>query len=903
MTQSPEAYFRHDPIDLSEPAFRLLRILKGKDSTICCELFQALVRQRSVAISYEALSYVWGSPGAEYLVEINGKPFRITKNLHEALRHLRLRNQDRIVWVDAICIDQDNKAEQGHQVEHMGDIYKEAAQVIYWLGPATYFTPFCFEVLGALQDRIGDTPHKDWTRQQWVELWKSVECRPKTFPGLQREGLRELLDRPWFRRIWILQEVANSQAAVVHCGKDSVSARVFALAPFLMAIIPEAHSQAVLDMMPGLLRKESWFSGKRDLYTLLRNFGDSKATDPRDLVYALLGISSDAISHIHPDYQKTETEVVETVFKFLYHVKISPTLSTQPAGIQDLCSRLSFFSEVALEAAAQDEECGGEAAIHLLRTYSEVNINPSTLRAAVRNGKRGRFMTELLLDHMRNGAAYRYPAPSPVLMEDAAKNESSGDEVAKFLLNRRDFGFRITENVLVAMGGNRGKGRILLDLFSNHIDESMITERVITFVASNDVCGDEIMAGLQKKAKFHFLVTENVVFALARNRKLGKKLLDMFSSHISENMITGRVIEAAAKNDGCGDEIVMDLKEHWGPLKFTEGLLRSAAANPDPKRGERVAELLLNNGGVTGETHRKQIQRVLRWADGVLYVHDGLIHREAVLANEIEVLQILLRWFPIKDGQDGLLALKAAFGLGRLPMVKLLLGHLGVEAVNLSWKDIVSRHGELQHAIYTGNLTLVRSLKFKPLKPPVKPSVQSPVTPAVCIKAREVKGLMSAIASGSLEEVTRALLVSGPFSINGTIYADDGDGETPLHLASRIGNTEMVQLLLKHGADSESISYPLGRTPLSVAAAAGHLSVLRTLLDHGADVESTWNYGQRTPLSIAAEEGHPDVVALLLQHGADVTKRCNMSRNPLAWAEYNNKAKCKTVLLNAMNAL
>lgn len=137
MAQSSEGYYTHEPIDLSSPAFRLLRILKGQGSTICCEVFQALVRQRSVAISYEALSYVWGSPEATYVIEINGKPFRITENLYEALGHLQLRDQDRMIWVDAICIDQTNKAVRVHQVEHMGDIYKEAAQVLYWLGPST----------------------------------------------------------------------------------------------------------------------------------------------------------------------------------------------------------------------------------------------------------------------------------------------------------------------------------------------------------------------------------------------------------------------------------------------------------------------------------------------------------------------------------------------------------------------------------------------------------------------------------------------------------------------------------------------------------------------------------------------------------------------------------------------
>ncbi|KAK3339910.1 heterokaryon incompatibility protein-domain-containing protein [Lasiosphaeria hispida] len=329
MAQPPDSYyFTHDPIDLSGHAFRLLRILKGKGPVVCCELFQAWVRGRDVAISYDALSYVWGSPEANHVAKINGKPFRIAKNLYDALQRLQLADKDRIVWVDAICIDQSNKAEQGHQVDHMGDIYKRAAQVIYWLGLPTPSTKICLDALGMLQHELKAVSHVGWTRQQWMELWKEIEARPTSFPGLQREGLLQLLDRDWFRRVWILQEVAHSQAAVVYCGAESVSARVFAIAPFLMGITPEPRCQAVLDMMPSMFRKETWSNGNRYLHMLLQSFGDNSATDPRDLVYALLGISSDAIGHIYPDYNKTEAEVVDTVFTFLFHVKIGPTIKS-----------------------------------------------------------------------------------------------------------------------------------------------------------------------------------------------------------------------------------------------------------------------------------------------------------------------------------------------------------------------------------------------------------------------------------------------------------------------------------------------------------------------------------------------------------------------------------------------
>jgi hypothetical protein len=145
--------------------------------------------------------------------------------------------------------------------------------------------------------------HRHWDLAQWTTFWLLVPQDPGIEP---REGLDLLLRRPWFRRVWILQEIANAKKASVWCGTKSVRARTFALAPSLIGIKPERHCQAVLDIMPGRLQEESWWSESRDLYNLLLKFRESRASDPRDKVYALLGISSDArnTDSLRPDYTK-----------------------------------------------------------------------------------------------------------------------------------------------------------------------------------------------------------------------------------------------------------------------------------------------------------------------------------------------------------------------------------------------------------------------------------------------------------------------------------------------------------------------------------------------------------------------------------------------------------------------
>ncbi|KAK1751181.1 heterokaryon incompatibility protein-domain-containing protein [Echria macrotheca] len=378
--------FQYGPLDLDRPAFRLLRILKGRGWVVSCELFSAYLtegNERQEAISYEALSYVWGTTerGLKY-IEVNGRQFQITNNLHEALQRLRLEDEDRIIWVDAVCIDQDNEKERGHQVRHMGDIYKKADRVLYWLGLSTYETEFCLGALKTLQEASRSVAHSQWTLVRWANFWQSLDTGYCNRPSLQREGLRILCDRPWFRRVWILQEVAKSRAAEVYCGKSSVSARMFSLAPFLMGFQPGTHVQAIFDMMPGPFRKDSWFGKNTGLYTLLMNFGGAEAKDSRDLVYALLGMSSDGINDILPDYGRSEEDLMKILAHYFFHVDLDLfPASNMPSTMREFCTRLPEMSKVALEIAAgmeksevESKNIYGETPLHLAAKMGWTNV-------------------------------------------------------------------------------------------------------------------------------------------------------------------------------------------------------------------------------------------------------------------------------------------------------------------------------------------------------------------------------------------------------------------------------------------------------------------------------------------------------------------------------------------------
>jgi hypothetical protein len=143
--------FAYEPLNYSlDPnAIRLLRVLPTLlDGNIQVEIQQGqpgavrpeAARRSSWALDgkqipgYRCLSYTWGEPCEGRDILLNGCTFRVRDNLFEFLDTARRLLPMEFLWIDAICIDQNNLAERGHQVERMGRIYDCATEVLIWLG-------------------------------------------------------------------------------------------------------------------------------------------------------------------------------------------------------------------------------------------------------------------------------------------------------------------------------------------------------------------------------------------------------------------------------------------------------------------------------------------------------------------------------------------------------------------------------------------------------------------------------------------------------------------------------------------------------------------------------------------------------------------------------------------------
>ncbi|KAL5617601.1 hypothetical protein FOBRF1_006349 [Fusarium oxysporum] len=348
--------FQYDQFGLGRPGFRLMRLEAGQASQLECHLFQAYLDDGDI-IPYEALSYVWGAQYTPYSIKLDEKVISITTSLQAALYHLRKPNEDRILWVDALCIDQKNIRERGHQVSLMGEIYKKAENVIIWLGDLSADAVLLRSAIDKFTRQLPSKAFTEWSRidSRFQDQWKQIEDSLGVSSHEKLvDSLQSLMENPWFTRVWILQEVANARRITVRCSQGRLAHKAFAIIPFAVGVQASEQCQAVLDIMPGPLKRSSWWNKNRNLCQLLWRFRGCQATDPRDRVYALLGMASDMETNaIQADYSKREPAVMREFLGYLSG-KEWPAYESMASNIRELQSELPAISKNLLQKKLED---------------------------------------------------------------------------------------------------------------------------------------------------------------------------------------------------------------------------------------------------------------------------------------------------------------------------------------------------------------------------------------------------------------------------------------------------------------------------------------------------------------------------------------------------------------------
>lgn len=374
----PTEYYEYD--QLPTGSIRLLR-LHGTERVQTPEdldVEQPLARENQLVISLEsfelakcpdfiALSYTWGQSGSlsdpkpsvftqverVFPTYCDHKILRNTENLRAALRRIRwlmkirdneykkdhpamVVNQQALsetsyLWADALCINQDNLEERAVQVQNMGEIYKRAQRTIVWLGESDEYTDGAIKAVLNIQDSANEALEK------YVPGGKNdVELQTVKLDAEEMRAYIAFLNRKWFQRAWIVQEILLSSGAFALIGSKLTGFDVLLCSYTVKQLAEHRLLTSVAGMNIGgekigsysvrahncvhflsylqVVRKRFFDENKTiEFMKLMRLCVAQKCSDPRDKIYSLLAIcrefNAGPVAKIMPDYTKDIDEV------------------------------------------------------------------------------------------------------------------------------------------------------------------------------------------------------------------------------------------------------------------------------------------------------------------------------------------------------------------------------------------------------------------------------------------------------------------------------------------------------------------------------------------------------------------------------------------------------------------
>ncbi|KAE8448841.1 hypothetical protein EG329_008843 [Mollisiaceae sp. DMI_Dod_QoI] len=271
----------------------LLQPSEDLEAELCCSLIDASLKDydNDVVDHYVALSYVWGDATQKGSICVDGRFLEITASLQMAL-----------CYADGICINQLDVDDRNTQVAVMGSIYATARHTIIFLGPSNPMQDSVLETISGMN--------------------RSEECQR----GTPRSAPDDILGHPWFSRVWILQELVLSPDPWVQSGRVRVRWE-----PFWQGILSEisgarSDRQKLLHSMVQIRFK--WHARKyvqengdtsATIYDILKVRRGMGVSDPRDMIYAHLGLSEPLVrSNIVIDYSKSKAQVYEDIARYFF---------------------------------------------------------------------------------------------------------------------------------------------------------------------------------------------------------------------------------------------------------------------------------------------------------------------------------------------------------------------------------------------------------------------------------------------------------------------------------------------------------------------------------------------------------------------------------------------------------
>ncbi|CZR57812.1 uncharacterized protein PAC_07701 [Phialocephala subalpina] len=290
--------YKYGLLDIKKHEIRLLRLLPGNfNDNLECEFFHVSLDE---APGFEALSYTWGLAEFSYTLIPNKQKLSITQSVDIALRYMRLTTIARTFWIDAVCINQKDIHERNQQIQLMRSIYSIAEKVVVWLGEDANLSETGMKFV---EKAVSRTDFNTLLEKHSIENWRAVSY---------------LMNRPWWTRAWVVQEVGVAKEAIVCCGSSQVPfqhfrelsklaqanrgefdlhatyLRIMEKDPMFKELMTNIHMSSLIPTMDNI---------ETPLLSVLFLSWKKQATDDRDKVYAMLGLATG--HNITPGYTKS----------------------------------------------------------------------------------------------------------------------------------------------------------------------------------------------------------------------------------------------------------------------------------------------------------------------------------------------------------------------------------------------------------------------------------------------------------------------------------------------------------------------------------------------------------------------------------------------------------------------
>ncbi|RDW64095.1 hypothetical protein BP5796_10597 [Coleophoma crateriformis] len=812
--------YRHEALTGTD-SIRLLRILPSKDTDapLQVQLFDYILDGTlEETHPYEALSYVWGNLGTSCSIFVHkyDSPryiLPITSNLHKALLHLRYPVLERVIWVDAICINQNDNKEKEQQIRLMYKIFTHANCVLVWLGEEADDSDQVLEELRV----TGRKKAANFAYEETVQ-----------------ESVVKLLRRDWFLRIWVLQEVAAARRIQILYGRSKIDGYAFCLAMDSLRKSVEAHNelqtlQSAIRSITYLIRGAIFRPYRQTLGTvseaicplgeLVDMFRTHQASKPQDKVYALLGMSSDDMNsddmskpNLLPDYSVPYEELLIRLVKFVLSDKVH--VETQKDR------------EVAV---IKGKGC-------ILGSIFSIEGN-----MASDNKQRVRVSWRGLLGHSKaSGHIY-----TPWILQSSAIPLQRGDLIC--LLRGA------TKPTIIRVYGDFSAILVIaasppyIEIGGEHLQWLEVLQRInlfnrdLTLIWDRNYLADQ----LTQLGSYSAWVRSN-------DWKLGKPDTDT-EDHLDE----------ATRLWNCALILTDGREFDIGQKRFQEGIASYEKAFESKgwqtPKSEPELSAMLQGIGSTYDT----IPDLLLLKDNADRMMMHTQYASAPLAWAIRGGQRAMAklWLQLGDvninhrdeAEQTLLTLAASYG--QLDIVERLLQ--ANADVNAAAAD--GGRTALQAAAEGGHLKVVERLL----------QANADVNAAAAGGYSGRTALQAAAEGGHLGVVERLLQANA--EVNAAAAAGGRNGRTALQAAAQGGHLKVVERLLQANADVNAAADG-GRTALQAAAEGGHFGVVEQLLQANADVNTAAaeELNGRTALQAAAQGGHLKVVERLLQANADV---------------------------------